>query len=73
MGRAIVRVGDKNSGGGAVISGSSTVKMNGRAIALDGSPVTCHNPNNGPRAAKSLENGVVHLLTAVTPPLIILL
>jgi len=48
MGRAIVRVGDKNSGGGAVISGSQTVKMNGRAIALDGSPVTCHNPNNGP-------------------------
>jgi uncharacterized Zn-binding protein involved in type VI secretion len=47
MGRQIVRVGDVNSAGGAVISGSRTVTMNGLAIALDGSPVTCH-PNGGP-------------------------
>lgn len=46
MARSIVRVGDLNSAGGRVISGSTTVKMNGRAIALDGSPVSCH-PNGG--------------------------
>ena len=47
MGRQIVRVGDVNSAGGAVISGTQTVTMNGLAIALDGSPVTCHTPNKG--------------------------
>ena len=42
MGRQIVRVGDVNSGGGIVISGEPSVRLNGLDIALDGSPVTPH-------------------------------
>jgi len=42
MGRKIVRVGDKNSAGGKVISGDNTVFLNGKPIAVDGSPVTTH-------------------------------
>lgn len=42
MGRKIVRVGDKNSAGGKVISGDNTVYLNGRPVAIDGSPVTNH-------------------------------
>ena len=42
MGRQIVRVGDKNSEGGKVISGDNTVFLNGKPIAVDGSPVTTH-------------------------------
>lgn len=47
MGRPIVRVGDVNSGGGAVISGSTTVRINGLGVALDGSPVTPHTDFRG--------------------------
>lgn len=47
MGRPIVRVGDVNSGGGAVISGSTSVRINGLPVALDGSPVTAHTDYKG--------------------------
>jgi uncharacterized Zn-binding protein involved in type VI secretion len=43
MGKGIVRVGDKNDAGGAVISGDNTVRVDGKAVAIDGSPVTAHN------------------------------
>jgi uncharacterized Zn-binding protein involved in type VI secretion len=42
MGRQIVRVGDVNSGGGIVISGEPSVRLNGLDVAVDGSPVTPH-------------------------------
>lgn len=42
MSRQIVRVGDINSGGGKVISGEPSVRLNGLDVAVDGSPVTPH-------------------------------
>ena len=42
MGRQIVRVGDLNSGGGKVISGEPSLRLNGLDVAVDGSPVTPH-------------------------------
>lgn len=42
MGRKIVRVGDINSGGGKVISGEPSVRINGLDVAVEGSPVTPH-------------------------------
>lgn len=48
MSRQIVRVGDKNSAGGKVISGDNTVFLNGKPVAIDGSPVTNHPPGKGP-------------------------
>ena len=47
MGKAIVRVGDVNSGGGRVLSGESSLRINGRDVAVDGSPVSCHTNNKG--------------------------
>lgn len=42
MGRKIVRVGDVNSGGGKVISGEPSLRLNGLDVAVEGSPVTPH-------------------------------
>jgi len=42
MTRALVRVGDINSGGGKVISGEPSLRLNGLPVAVDGSPVSCH-------------------------------
>jgi uncharacterized Zn-binding protein involved in type VI secretion len=42
MGRKLVRVGDVNSGGGKVISGEPSVRLNGLDVAVEGSPVTPH-------------------------------
>ena len=42
MSKKIVRVGDVNSGGGKVISGEPSLKINGLDVAVDGSPVTAH-------------------------------
>jgi len=47
MGRQIVRVGDINSGGGKVISGDPSVRLNGLDVAVDGSPVTPHPHRRG--------------------------
>jgi uncharacterized Zn-binding protein involved in type VI secretion len=42
MSRQIVRVGDVNSGGGRVISGDPSVRINKLDVAVEGSPVTPH-------------------------------
>jgi uncharacterized Zn-binding protein involved in type VI secretion len=42
MSRQIVRVGDIDSGGGKVISGEPSVRVNNLDIAVEGSPVTPH-------------------------------
>ena len=47
MSKAIVRVGDVNSGGGRVLSGEPSLRINGRDVAVDGSPVSCHTNNKG--------------------------
>jgi len=43
MGKGIVRVGDKNDAGGVVISGDNTLRVDGKPVAIDGSPVSPHN------------------------------
>lgn len=48
MSKRLVRVGDVNSGGGRVISGESSLRVNGMDVAIDGSPVSCHTNNKGP-------------------------
>ena len=40
MTRHIVRVGDVNSGGGVVISGEPSLRLNNLDVAVDGSPVS---------------------------------
>lgn len=47
MGKKIVRVGDVNSGGGRVLSGDSSLLVNGKAVAVDGSPVSNHPHRRG--------------------------
>ena len=42
MTKAVQRVGDQNSAGGLVINGDSTVLINGRPVAIQGSLVTPH-------------------------------
>lgn len=42
MGKKIVRVGDINEKGGKVLAGDNTVFLNGKPIAVDGSPVSVH-------------------------------
>lgn len=44
MGSPISRVGDRNSGGGKLTRGSSTVFLDGRPVALHVSPMTPHSP-----------------------------
>lgn len=47
MSRQIVRVGDVNSGGGKVVNGDNSVRINGRPVAVDGSMVQCHSDFKG--------------------------
>jgi uncharacterized Zn-binding protein involved in type VI secretion len=42
MGRAIQRVGDRNTAGGVIINGDSSVLINGRPIAIEGAAVSPH-------------------------------
>jgi uncharacterized Zn-binding protein involved in type VI secretion len=42
MGRAVQRVGDKNSAGGLILRGDNTVLVNGRPIAVQNAPVSPH-------------------------------
>jgi len=42
MGRAVQRVGDKNTAGGLILQGDDTVLVNGRAIAVQNAPVSPH-------------------------------
>ena len=42
MGKAVQRVGDKNSAGGLILNGDPTVLVNGRPIAIQGASVTPH-------------------------------
>ena len=42
MGRAVQRVGDRNSAGGVILNGDNTVLINGRAVAIRGAGVSPH-------------------------------
>ncbi|EOA03778.1 PAAR domain-containing protein [Herbaspirillum frisingense] len=41
QGRAVIRLGDKTSHGGEVISANDTLKAMGKAVALEGDMTTC--------------------------------
>jgi uncharacterized Zn-binding protein involved in type VI secretion len=42
MGKAIQRVGDRNTAGGVILNGDDTVLINGRAVAVRGASVSPH-------------------------------
>jgi uncharacterized Zn-binding protein involved in type VI secretion len=41
---SIQRQGDTNSAGGAAITGVASVRVNGKPVVVDGTPVTAHAP-----------------------------
>lgn len=43
----VQRVGDQDSGGGKIIRGENSVKVNGKPVAVVDSPVTPHTPGKG--------------------------
>jgi len=45
---AVQRVGDKNSAGGEILEGDSSVTFNGKAVALDNALVSSHAPFGKP-------------------------
>lgn len=45
--KGVIRIGDLNSGGGAVIAGSTTMKFHGIGVARVGDPVLCPVPGHG--------------------------
>lgn len=44
----IIRIGDKTTGGGTVLSGSSDMIFDGIGVARVGDPVSCLIPGHGP-------------------------
>jgi hypothetical protein len=58
MARAVQRVGDINQAGGVILSGDSSVLVNGKAAAVTGSSVGPHKPFKGPhRSSKAQGKG----------------
>ena len=53
MGASLSRLGDKNSGGGAILRGASTVLCNGKPVGLHVSPISPHQPKT-PKHKKSV-------------------
>ncbi|SDI64035.1 PAAR domain-containing protein [Pseudomonas panipatensis] len=45
--KGIIRIGDKTTGGGTVLSGSETMKFHGIGAARLGDPVSCAKPGHG--------------------------
>ncbi|HCB2172993.1 TPA: PAAR domain-containing protein, partial [Klebsiella pneumoniae] len=50
MSKGFVLLGDKTTHGGAVISASSTMIVNGKPVALVGDKVSCPIPGHGTNA-----------------------
>lgn len=46
--KGIIRIGDKNTGGGSVLSGSSKMKFSSTGVARQGDPVSCPIKGHGP-------------------------
>ncbi|MGH8382469.1 PAAR domain-containing protein [Pseudomonas sp.] len=46
--RGVIRIGDKTTSGGTVLSGSTTMKARGIGVARVGDPVGCPVPGHGP-------------------------
>ena len=42
MGKALQRVGDRNTAGGVILNGDNSVLINGRAVAVQGAGVSPH-------------------------------
>ncbi|MBA6096438.1 PAAR domain-containing protein [Pseudomonas juntendi] len=45
--KCIIRIGDRTTGGGAVLSGSSTMHFGGTGVARESDPVSCPIPGHG--------------------------
>jgi len=52
---AVQRVGDADGGGGVALAGIDSVRVNGRAIVVNGKPVSGH--GRGPHAGPVTANG----------------
>ncbi|MBT8769576.1 PAAR domain-containing protein [Metapseudomonas boanensis] len=46
--KGIIRIGDKTTGGGTVLSGSTAMQFGGIGVARLGDPVSCPIPGHGP-------------------------
>lgn len=49
----VQRVGDQDSGGGRIVSGENSVRVNGKPIAVVNAPVTPHPKGNQHKHAKT--------------------
>ncbi|PNB70917.1 PAAR domain-containing protein [Pseudomonas sp. GW456-E7] len=45
--KGIIRIGDKTTGGGTVLSGSTSMQFGGIGVAREGDPVLCPIPGHG--------------------------
>jgi uncharacterized Zn-binding protein involved in type VI secretion len=45
--QGIIRIGDKTTGGGSVLSGSTAMQFGGIGVAREGDPVLCPIPGHG--------------------------
>ncbi|MCP2068776.1 PAAR domain-containing protein [Pseudomonas laurylsulfatiphila] len=45
--KSIIRIGDKTTGGGTVLSGSAAMKFTGIGVAREGDPVLCPTAGHG--------------------------
>ncbi|MGV3347112.1 PAAR domain-containing protein [Enterobacteriaceae bacterium LUAb1] len=46
--KGVIRIGDKNTGGGSVLNGSSNMQFSGIGVARQGDPVSCPIKGHGP-------------------------
>ena len=46
--KGIIRIGDKTTGGGIVLAGSTVMEFSGIGVAREGDPVSCLIPGHGP-------------------------
>lgn len=61
----VVRQGDTDTGGGAALSGVSSVLVNGRPIVVVGTPVSKH--GRGPHSSPKTADGVSSVLAGNKP------
>jgi uncharacterized Zn-binding protein involved in type VI secretion len=64
---AVQRVGDSDSGGGVVLGGVPSVRVNNRPVAIVGNPVTGHPPYKGPHVAPVTAAGSPNVRAAGIP------
>jgi uncharacterized Zn-binding protein involved in type VI secretion len=67
MAGGVQRVGDINVAGGVILEGNPTVLVNGRPVAVAGSPVSPHTPYNMPHSASKTTSNTPQVLVGGIP------